>query len=231
MKNNFEIKINRSSRRNSVALIVKDNTLYVKAPFYISENTINNIITIKNKWITKKFAEDKILRGQPIIKYNNGDILLFKGKQYKLNVKEFSSNRAELTNNFLNIYINGSYQNKGIIKDTLFKWYFFESEYNLNKTVTYYKNLMNVSVNNIKISEYKSKWGSCNKTKKLTFDWRIIMAPEQVIRYLVVHELSHIRYPNHSRSFWSNVESFMPDFNIHRKWLSKNGKFLLRYFG
>ena len=231
MKNNFEIKINRSSRRNSVALIVKDNTLYVKAPFYISENTINNIITIKNKWITKKFAEDKILRGQPIIKYNNGDILLFKGKQYKLNVKEFSSNRAELTNNFLNIYINGSYQNKGIIKETLFKWYFFKSEYNLNKTVTYYKNLMNVSVNNIKISEYKSKWGSCNKTKKLTFDWRIIMASEQVIRYLVVHELSHIRHPNHSRSFWSNVESFMPDFNIHRKWLSKNGKFLLRYFG
>ena len=160
-----------------------------------------------------------------------GDILLFKGKQYKLNVKEFSSNRAELTNNFLNIYINGSYQNKGIIKDTLFKWYFFESEYNLNKTVTYYKNLMDVSVNNIKISEYKSKWGSCNKTKKLTFDWRIIMASEQVIRYLVVHELSHIRHPNHSRSFWSNVESFMPDFNIHRKWLSKNGKFLLRYFG
>ena len=231
MKNNFEIKINRSSRRNSVALIVKDNTLYVKAPFYISENTINNIITIKNKWITKKFAEDKILRGQPIIKYNNGDILLFKGKQYKLNVKEFSSNRAELTNNFLNIYINGSYQNKGIIKDTLFKWYFFESEYNLNKTVTYYKDLMDVSVNNIKISEYKSKWGSCNITKKLTFDWRIIMAPEQVIRYLVVHELSHIRHPNHSRSFWSNVESFIPDFNIHRKWLSKNGKFLLRYFG
>ena len=231
MKNNFEIKINRSSRRNSVALIVKDNTLYVKAPFYISENTINNIITIKNKWITKKFAEDKILRGQPIIKYNNGDILLFKGKQYKLNVKEFSSNRAELTNNFLNIYINGSYQNKGIIKDILFKWYFFESEYNLNKTVTYYKDLMDVSVNNIKISEYKSKWGSCNITKKLTFDWRIIMAPEQVIRYLVVHELSHIRHPNHSRSFWSNVESFMPDFNIHRKWLSKNGKFLLRYFG
>ena len=231
MKNNFEIKINRSSRRNSVALIVKDNTLYVKAPFYISENTINNIITIKNKWITKKFAEDNILRGQPIIKYNNGDILLFKGKQYKLNVKEFSSNRAELTNNFLNIYINGSYQNKGIIKDILFKWYFFESEYNLNKTVTYYKDLMDVSVNNIKISEYKSKWGSCNITKKLTFDWRIIMAPEQVIRYLVVHELSHIRHPNHSRSFWSNVESFMPDFNIHRKWLSKNGKFLLRYFG
>ena len=231
MKNNFEIKINRSSRRNSVALIVKDNTLYVKAPFYISENRINNIITIKNKWIAKKFAEDKILRGQPIIKYNNGDILLYKGKQYKLNIKEFSSNRVELTNNFLNIYINGSYQNKGIIKETLFKWYFFESEYNLNKTVTYYKNLMDVSVNNIKISEYKSKWGSCNKTKKLTFDWRIIMASEQVIRYLVVHELSHIRHPNHSRSFWSNVESFMPDFNIHRKWLSKNGKFLLRYFG
>ena len=90
MNSNFEIKINRSIRRNSVALIVKDNTLYVKAPFYISEKTINNIITIKKKWITKKFAEDNILRGQPIIKYNNGDILLFKGKQYKLNVKEFS---------------------------------------------------------------------------------------------------------------------------------------------
>ena len=230
MNNNFEIKINRSSRRNTVALIVKDNTLYVKAPFYISENTINNIITIKNKWITKKFAEDKILRGQPIIKYNNGDILLFKGKQYKLNVKEFSSNRVELTNNFLNIYINGSYQNKGIIKDTIFKWYFYKSEYDLNKTVAYYKNLMDVSVNNIKISEYKSKWGSCNKAKNLAFDWRIIMAPEQVLSYLVVHELSHIRHPNHSLSFWSNVESFMPNFSIHRKWLSKNGKFLLRYF-
>ena len=230
MNSNFEIKINRSIRRNSVALIVKDNTLYVKAPFYISEKTINNIITIKKKWITKKFAEDNILRGQPIIKYNNGDILLFKGKQYKLNVKEFSSNKVELPNTFFNVYINESYQNKVIIKDTILKWYFYESKYYLNKTITYYKNLMDVSVNDIKISEYKSKWGSCNKAKNLTFDWRIIMAPEQVLRYLVVHELSHIRHPNHSLSFWRNVESFMPSFNIHRKWLSKNGKFLLRYF-
>jgi len=230
MNNNFEIKINRSSRRNTVALIVKDNTLYVKAPFYISKNTINNIITVKKKWITKKFAEDKILRGQATIKYNDGDILLFKGKQYKLKVKEFSSNIVELTNSFFNVYTNESYQNKAIIKDTILKWYFDESKYCLNKTVGYYKHLMNVSVNDIKVSEYKSRWGSCSKAKNLTFDWRIIMAPEQALRYLVVHELSHIRHPNHSLSFWSNVESFMPNFNIHRKWLSKNGKFLLRYF-
>ena len=89
---------------------------------------------------------------------------------------------------------------------------------------------MEVSVNKIKISQYKSKWGSCSKSKNLTFDWRIILAPKKVLEYLVVHELSHLKHPNHSIQFWKHVELYMSDFDFQRKWLTKNSRIILNQF-
>lgn len=81
--------------------------------------------------------------------------------------------------------------------------------------------------NNIKITSAKSRWGSCTSKKNLNFSFYLIWAPKEVIDYVIIHELSHLREMNHSKKFWNIVEWIMPDYKSHVKWLKINGNKLI----
>jgi len=71
----------------------------------------------------------------------------------------------------------------------------------------------------IYIMDQRTKWGGCSRRKNLSFNWRLIMAPPEVLDYIVVHELAHLNEPYHSIRFWLIVRSFCPDFERHKAWL------------
>lgn len=74
------------------------------------------------------------------------------------------------------------------------------------------------------ISHFRRQWGSCSKrTGRLAFSWRLMLAPEAVARYVAAHEAAHLMHANHSPAFWRMVESLMPEFKKHRRWLKRNG--------
>ena len=87
----------------------------------------------------------------------------------------------------------------------------------------YYARIMGISYGRIAIREQKTRWGSCSSKGNLNFNWRLILAPEEVLDYVVVHELAHRREMNHSRAFYAVVESVLPDYRRARKWLKENG--------
>jgi predicted metal-dependent hydrolase len=78
----------------------------------------------------------------------------------------------------------------------------------------------------IRIGEQKTKWGSCSTRGTLSFNWRLLMAPPEILDYVVIHELSHLKEPNHSAAFWALVEARCPNHKAHRRWLNKNGVML-----
>jgi len=80
--------------------------------------------------------------------------------------------------------------------------------------------------NRIKITNALKTWGSCSHQGNLNFTWRLIMAPLNVVDYVVVHELIHLDEKNHSRTFWEKVEILMPGYKEHKEWLKKNGHIL-----
>lgn len=82
---------------------------------------------------------------------------------------------------------------------------------------------MGVSYGRISIREQKTRWGSCSSQGNLNFNWRLIFAPENVLDYVVVHELAHRKEMNHSKAFYAIVESVLPDYRVSRKWLRDNG--------
>jgi predicted metal-dependent hydrolase len=81
----------------------------------------------------------------------------------------------------------------------------------------------------IEIRDQRSRWGSCSTRGNLSFNWRLVLAPFEVLDYVVVHELCHLREPNHSRRFWRLVESRRPDWRAHRDWLHEHGPELLAF--
>ena len=92
------------------------------------------------------------------------------------------------------------------------------------KRVAYYAGLLGVDYNTITIRDQKTRWGSCSSKGNLSFSWRLILAPPKVLDYVVVHELCHRLEMNHSPRFWALVESMIPDYKTHRKWLKENGE-------
>ncbi|HNR62782.1 MAG TPA: M48 family metallopeptidase [Thermotogota bacterium] len=78
----------------------------------------------------------------------------------------------------------------------------------------------------VRVKDQRSRWGSCSSKRNINLNWRLIMAPETVMGYVIVHELCHLQVPNHSKSFWALVAHFLPDFQVSKNWLKKYGQML-----
>ena len=98
-----------------------------------------------------------------------------------------------------------------------------KSKRNDYKRVSYFARLMGVSYRNITIREQKTRWGSCSSEKNLNFNWKLILAPPEVLDYVVIHELCHLKEMNHSKAFWDEVEKVMPEYETYKLWLKENG--------
>jgi predicted metal-dependent hydrolase len=84
-------------------------------------------------------------------------------------------------------------------------------------------------INRISVRDTRSRWGSCSSTARLSFSYRLIFAPKEVMEYVVAHEVAHLRHMNHSQAFWNCVESICPDHEPAKDWLKLHGKDLYRF--
>lgn len=90
--------------------------------------------------------------------------------------------------------------------------------------VRYYEKLMGLYSRRITIKNQKTRWGSCSSKKNLNFNYKLAYMPQEVMDYVVVHELAHLRHMNHSREFWALVEQYLPDYRERRRWLKEHGQ-------
>lgn len=93
--------------------------------------------------------------------------------------------------------------------------------------VKYYAEIMGVIYGRITIRNQKTRWGSCSSKGNLNFNCLLMLMPDKVLDYVVVHELCHLKQMNHSKKFWKEVERYMPDYKNYKKWLNENGGALI----
>ena len=220
----LEIRVERTNRKRTIALQVKSNKLIIKTPRGVSKKTLVDLIKTKQHWINQRAIlnfEEQNLKNREFI---DNDKFYFRGDEYRLSLILGGKEAVKIEGGLLLVsYVDDKSIGRENIKRLLEDWYLKESIKILKARTEELAQQMRVQPYGITVKNYKSKWGSCTANNKISYNWRIIMAPDYIIDYLIVHELSHIIEPNHSKNFWYQVGNYCKDFQKKRKWLRENG--------
>jgi predicted metal-dependent hydrolase len=210
------------SRRKTIAIIVqRDGKVLVRAPLRAPERLIRQFVESKAGWIDEKKAE--MTRQAPVTarQFKTGESFLWLGRAYPLSIAE--QQRAALT-------FDGAFSlsQKALPRARLAfeAWYKARALEILTERVDLLAARHGLRYKKIRISSARTRWGSCSSTGTLSFTWRLVMAPLEVVDYVAAHELAHLKVRNHSKTFWAAVAALMPEYKRHAAWLKTNGKFL-----
>lgn len=216
-------KIVRSNRKTIGLHLSKDAKLTIKAPLGVSQKEIESIVEKKRNWIVEKINELKIKDiNKPIACYENGAVFYYLGKPKKLIINKDKKTALKIAEECF--YLSEYHLPHAA---GLFRYFYKEqSRRFFNNRAREISKHTGIDFKVLKISEAKKRWGSCSSSGNLNISWRLLMAPEYVINYILIHELAHRVELNHSRRFWDIVERIDPNYKISEKWLKDNSMLL-----
>ena len=226
MENNIEINVHRTNRLKTVSIQVLRGEVKISVPKNLEQVKIDRILKSKSKWIKKKlFLQSKIAPSSNK-EYVSGESFLYLGRHYRLKIIIGKKYNTEFKDGYLIITVKNK-SNKQKIKRLVKKWYLEKAQLYLNKMTLDLSKKLRVNFYSVKIRNYNARWGSCSSTGKLFYNWRIIMAPYKIIKYVVLHELVHLKEHNHSKRFWKLLKSYYSDPDYAKQWLIYNGHTLI----
>ena len=226
----LRVEVLRSKRKTSVLYIVGDE-LQIRVPNRVRDRKIVEILETKEKWIKNKVIQLQNQRITNKREFISGESFSLFGRNLYLKVLEGGKVGTQLIDDYLITTVRTSEigdLRKSRIKTYLERWYIQEAYQKLEEKVMRYSKIIRVSPREIKVRNYKTRWGSCDNKGRLTFNFHLIKAPHEIVDYVVIHELCHMIQPNHSKFFWNEVARFDPSFKNHKKWLKLNGADLMR---
>ena len=218
---NITYRIKRSKKRKkTISLQIRNaSEVLVSAPYFTPREEIDRFIDEKQHWIhntIRKHEADSIQNREK--KFENGETFLYLGQSYPLEVFFEPFENAGVVFRHDRFYLNAS-DDPSLRRHYLVSWYKRKAIEYISQRVDFYEKVLKLHHKNIRITSAKSQWGSCSEDDRLAFSFRLIMAPPEVIDYVVIHELTHIREKNHSAGFWHQVEAALPEYRKHRQWL------------
>lgn len=214
-----------SARRKTLGLQVKQGQVIVRAPTFLSEHQIEQFIQSKSAWLKAKVRQTAT-PSAPTFNFENQQTLLICGKERAFYWRQSSVEQVKIEDDNLTISLakpnSDAEKRRQQCRDMLNAWCQDYVLSNLEPLLSEKASTLGVNYNDIKVRRYKSRWGSCNSRGNLTFNSLLAMVPRSVFEYVVVHELSHLRYLDHSSKFWSLVESIKPNYQQDKAWLKQH---------
>lgn len=217
-------------RKTSQLKIINTQTLELTVPYFTGEAYIKQLLADKSGWIIKKISALAKIDNNPINKsFCNGAQVLYLGHPYTLSLLPDKIEHPFIildTHHILIRFPQQMDEKSVVLKYVLKDWFIKNASKILEEKTRYWSDVIGVLPKTIRIKEQKTRWGSCSSLGAINYNWRIIMSPPSVVDYLVIHELCHLRFLNHSINFWNLVKQFTPNYKEHRAWLRANGKLL-----
>ena len=214
----------KRSFRNNVSLRIGPKGTTVNAPFFYPKKNIHEFIKSKAKWIEDRINEFSSAQIPKDI--NQLKEIKILNKSYMIKIKEGQTQIKEHDFDII-IYLKNINDNQKIRKNFLI-WLQKKALGYFNEVIERLSYEFNLKVKDVKISNAKTRWGTCNNDKIIRLNWRLIQAEPKIINYVICHELAHLKEMNHSKNFWLEVEKMCPNYKELSKALKKLGPELYR---
>ncbi|HCC07886.1 MAG TPA: hypothetical protein DEP72_06990 [Clostridiales bacterium] len=223
---NYEIV--KRKKKNVSITVQAEGKVIVSLPFSVSAKKIEEIVSSKAEWILNKIEvmkkkSDSIKEK----KYISGEKFLYFGDEFDLDIIKddtIKKDAVRINEDKIEIRIKSDFaDNQEKVKKELNKWYMVEAKKYINFRVEMCVERLGIRPELVRIKLLKRTWGICTSKGIISLNWRLIMTPVEVMDYVIIHELCHLKHHNHSKDFWSLVGVYMPDYKKKRDWLKHNG--------
>jgi predicted metal-dependent hydrolase len=212
-----EITRNKRATRLTLRLVTGKQQLRVTAPPRVPKYEIVEFIERNKNW-----ARTRLERTPTTLTIEEGAQIPIRGINYRIEISGKRRGTAELISqdgeDILLVHGDEAHVERRV-RDFMKK----QARLDLESAVYRHAYALDVEPTAIQIRDTKTRWGSCSSSGKLSFSWRIIMAPPQILDYLAAHEVAHLREMNHSSRFWNLVEDICPHMKASKAWLRKYG--------
>ena len=214
-----------SSRKTTDIVIERNGQVTVRPPADYTPEQVDAVVESKRMWIYRNLAEWKDLNASGIAReWVNGETFLYLGRTYRLSLVSNQEYNLQLKDGRFCLRRAVIEHGGADAAKCAFETYFSEKGMQrMSERAAYYTPKVGVKIGGVKIKDMGYRWASCGKTGVLNFHWKCMMAPPKIIDYIVVHELCHLHYRNHTDDFWNEVDKVMPDYRERKEWLRKHG--------
>lgn len=208
------------NKKNISVKINGNKEICVYAPIGISYDYIEELLKSKENWIIKN------IKKVDINNLNDGTYIIYRGRKFLKIVEE--SIIEEIVKKDDLIIIRSKSTDILYVNDLISRWYLKNANNVILNRVNTLSSKYNMLPSKVLIRNQKSRWGSCNSRREIRLNWRLVLMPDDVMDYIIIHELCHLKHLNHSNSFWSLVHKLDPDFQVSKEWLKENGLSILQ---
>lgn len=222
----YQIIKKKGFSANTSISVSESKGVVVRAPFWMPKGMIESFLEQKSSWIEKhlkRLSSNKIIK-----KYEEGEKHLYFGKEYTLCISQTGSSERSnvcIQDDTIEVTIykgvpKEKYPEK--IKDALLFWYLEKGIEVITEKVNFYSKEMGVEYKKLNLKKVSSIWGSCSARNCLSFNRKLVMAPHEIVDYVIIHEVAHMIHRNHGSRFWDLVAMYDSQYKTHRKWLKLN---------
>jgi hypothetical protein len=217
-EHSIEYTLKRSLRRRSIAFVIDEDGLRVGAPWYATQRRVESLLGKHARWIHRKLGEWRARRPPPFT-WRAGTAVMALGERLTLALDPARPATAR-DGNLLCITANEETDPR-VMEARVTAWLRSTAQAWFEQRAVHYAPALGVLLPAIHLSNAKSRWGSCHPDGRVRLNWRLIQMPPDLIDYVVVHELAHLREPNHSQRFWQWVAGVLPDYEQRRRTLRR----------
>lgn len=176
------------------------------------------------QWVLEKKAKyDQYREQAPVRRFESGELFPYRGEPHEIVVEQRSASAVE--NGELRLAAHHVEQTS--IQQALERLFRRKAREHIEATVESFAEKMDVEYDKLEIRNQRTKWGSCSFSGTLGINWRLIMAPPEILEYVVVHELAHLEEDNHTSAFWNLVSEYDPSYREHAEWLDAHSAELI----
>jgi len=223
----FQAEVIRTNRRKTASVKVVEGRVAVVVPRFTTKARVEELVAKKTRWIREKLLLQREHRPPKPKEYVCGECFTYLGRNYRLKVEAGPSKMVKLKNGRLVVQVPPSVQKREqYVQNALVGWYREHALEKLTEKVDRYSKVIRVTPSSLGIKTFKGRWGSCSSKGHVQFNWKIIIAPNRIVDYVVVHELCHLLHHNHGPEYWKCVERVFPDYQECKEWLRVNGQWL-----